>query len=218
MTLPKHTRAVGKYQFEQLVAECFCAAVIEKQLRNNGLPVPLGRDDAVGGLFCHILVVKNRTIQAGGGFLLQGDRIAPGSVWRFSLKLTKAFSHGKTDFERKKAGDYLSLPASASSSHGKGLKLNFDPHPHSRSEALERPQGRVGTAALQFADVCLCNTGLFGQLLLGHPAALAGVDHSLHDGELRLQSLILCPDFRILQLLVQKVIEFTHGLFSSLPR
>ena len=133
-------------------------------------------------------------------------------------KPTKAFSHGKTDFERKKAGDYLSLPASASSSHGKGLKLNFDPHPHSRSEALERPQGRVGTAALQFADVCLCNTGLFGQLLLGHPAALAGVDHSLHDGELRLQSLILCPDFRILQLLVQKVIEFTHGLFSSLPR
>ena len=39
-----------KYFF---IIERFCAAVIEKQLRNNGLPVPLGRDDAVGGLFCH---------------------------------------------------------------------------------------------------------------------------------------------------------------------
>ena len=48
-----NARTVGKYRFEQLVAECFCAAVIEKQLRNNGLPVPLGRDDTVGGLFCH---------------------------------------------------------------------------------------------------------------------------------------------------------------------
>ena len=36
-----------------LSRECFCAAVIEKQLCNNGLPVPLGRDDTVGGLFCH---------------------------------------------------------------------------------------------------------------------------------------------------------------------
>ena len=51
---------VGKYHFQQLVAECFCAAVVEKQLRNNGLPVPVGRDDTVrlsgrGGrfsLFC----------------------------------------------------------------------------------------------------------------------------------------------------------------------
>lgn len=38
---------VGKYHFQQLVAECFCAAVVEKQLRNNGLPVPLCRDNAV---------------------------------------------------------------------------------------------------------------------------------------------------------------------------
>ena len=36
-----------------LVAECFCAAVIEKYLRNNSLPVSLRRDDTVGGLFCH---------------------------------------------------------------------------------------------------------------------------------------------------------------------
>ena len=46
-------QAVGKYYFEQLVAECFCAAVIEKQFRNDGLSVPLCRDDTVGGLFCH---------------------------------------------------------------------------------------------------------------------------------------------------------------------
>ena len=54
-------RLVGKYHFQQFVAECFGAAVIKKQLRNNGLPVPLGRDDTVrvpgrGGrpiLFCH---------------------------------------------------------------------------------------------------------------------------------------------------------------------
>ena len=39
---------VGKYHFEQLVAECFCAAVVEKQLRNNGLPAPPRRDDTVG--------------------------------------------------------------------------------------------------------------------------------------------------------------------------
>ena len=46
---------------QTIVAECFCAAVIEKQLRNNGLPVPLRRDDTVGVpgrggrpvLFCH---------------------------------------------------------------------------------------------------------------------------------------------------------------------
>ena len=38
---------VGKYHFQNLVAECFCAAVVEKQLRNNGLPVPVGRDDTV---------------------------------------------------------------------------------------------------------------------------------------------------------------------------
>ena len=44
---------VCKYHFQQLVAECFCAAVVEKQLRNNGLPVPLRCDDTVGGLFCH---------------------------------------------------------------------------------------------------------------------------------------------------------------------
>ena len=36
---------VGKYHFQQLVAECFCAAVVEKQLRNNGLPVPPRGDD-----------------------------------------------------------------------------------------------------------------------------------------------------------------------------
>ena len=28
---------VSKYHFQQLVAESFCAAVVEKQLRNNGL-------------------------------------------------------------------------------------------------------------------------------------------------------------------------------------
>lgn len=39
---------VGKYHFQQLVAECFRPAVVEKQLRNNDLPVPLGRDDTVG--------------------------------------------------------------------------------------------------------------------------------------------------------------------------
>ena len=47
---------VGKYHFQNLVAECFCAAVVEKQLRNNGLPVPVCRDDTVrlsgrGGCF-----------------------------------------------------------------------------------------------------------------------------------------------------------------------
>ena len=36
---------VGKYHFQQLVAECFCAAVVEKQLRNNGLPVSPRGDD-----------------------------------------------------------------------------------------------------------------------------------------------------------------------------
>ena len=45
---------VCKYHFQQLVAECFCAAVVEKQLRNNGLPVPLCRDNAA-------LVNKNWT-------------------------------------------------------------------------------------------------------------------------------------------------------------
>ena len=52
---------VGKYHFQNLVAESFCAAVVEKQFRNNGLPVPVCRDDTVrlsgrGGcfvLFCH---------------------------------------------------------------------------------------------------------------------------------------------------------------------
>ena len=39
---------VGKYHFQQLVAESFCAAVVEKQFRNNGLPVPVCRDDTVG--------------------------------------------------------------------------------------------------------------------------------------------------------------------------
>ena len=38
---------VGKYHFQQFVAECFCAAVVEKQLRNNGLSVPVCRDDTV---------------------------------------------------------------------------------------------------------------------------------------------------------------------------
>ena len=38
---------VGKYHFQQLVAESFCAAVVEKQLRNNGLPVPPRGDDTV---------------------------------------------------------------------------------------------------------------------------------------------------------------------------
>ncbi len=54
-------QAVGKYHFEQLVAECFCAAAVKEQFRNDGLPVPLCRDDTVGGagrgghpvLFCH---------------------------------------------------------------------------------------------------------------------------------------------------------------------
>ena len=36
---------VCKYHFQNLVAECFSAAVVEKQLRNNGLPVPLRCDD-----------------------------------------------------------------------------------------------------------------------------------------------------------------------------
>ena len=37
-----------------LVAGYFVyGALVEKQLRNNGLPVPLGRDDTVGGMFCH---------------------------------------------------------------------------------------------------------------------------------------------------------------------
>ena len=54
-------RIVGKYRFQQLVAECFCASVIEKQLRNDGLSVPLCCDDTIrlllrggcGFLFCH---------------------------------------------------------------------------------------------------------------------------------------------------------------------
>ena len=33
------------YRFQQPVSECFCAAVVEKQLRNNGLPVPPRGDD-----------------------------------------------------------------------------------------------------------------------------------------------------------------------------
>ena len=49
---------VGKYHFQNLVAECFCAAVVEKQLRNNGLPVPLRCDDTV------------RLSGRGGGFVL----------------------------------------------------------------------------------------------------------------------------------------------------
>ena len=53
-------QAVGKYHFEQLVAECFCAAVIEKQFRNDGLSVPLCRDDTVGGLFCHRRHTRSR--------------------------------------------------------------------------------------------------------------------------------------------------------------
>ena len=43
----RKTQTVGKYRFQQLVGECFCAAGIEKQLRNNGLPVPLCRDNSV---------------------------------------------------------------------------------------------------------------------------------------------------------------------------
>jgi hypothetical protein len=49
---------VGKYHFQNLVAECFCAAVVEKQLRNNGLSVPLRCDDTV------------RLSGRGGGFVL----------------------------------------------------------------------------------------------------------------------------------------------------
>ncbi len=57
---PFYSCLVGKYHFQQLVAECFCAAVVEKQLRNNGLPVPVGRDDTVrlsgrGGRFSSFL-------------------------------------------------------------------------------------------------------------------------------------------------------------------
>ena len=43
---------------QQLVAECFCAAVVEEQLRNNGLSVPLRCDDTVrlsGRGFCSFL-------------------------------------------------------------------------------------------------------------------------------------------------------------------
>ena len=43
----RKTQTVGKYRFQQLVGECFCAVGIEKQLRNNGLPVPLCRDNSV---------------------------------------------------------------------------------------------------------------------------------------------------------------------------
>ncbi len=56
---------VGKYHFQNLVAECFCAAVVEKQLRNNGLPVPVCRDDTV------------RLSGWGGGFVLLCQWVAP---------------------------------------------------------------------------------------------------------------------------------------------
>ncbi len=44
---------VCKYHFQQLVAECFCAAVVEKQLRNNGpiVMIPSGFRGGVGVLF-----------------------------------------------------------------------------------------------------------------------------------------------------------------------
>ena len=88
---------VCKYHFQQLVAECFCAAVVEKQLRNNGLPVPVCRDDTVrlsgrGGrfvLFCQWVapffgrgkgISRNRKIPLGCrlfGFTVRWRRLAP---------------------------------------------------------------------------------------------------------------------------------------------
>ena len=56
---------VGKYHFQNLVAESFCAAVVEKQFRNNGLPVPVGRDDTV------------RLSGRGGRFVLFCQWVAP---------------------------------------------------------------------------------------------------------------------------------------------
>ena len=38
---------------QTIVAELFFNHSSTETFRDNGLPVPLGRDDAVGGLFCH---------------------------------------------------------------------------------------------------------------------------------------------------------------------
>ena len=59
---------VCKYHFQQLVAECFCAAVVEKQLRNNGLPVPLRCDDTVrlsGGVGVSFFSVNRLLLSLG---------------------------------------------------------------------------------------------------------------------------------------------------------
>ena len=91
---------VGKYHFQNLVAESFCAAVVEKQLCNNGLPVPVGRDDTVrlsgrGGrfsLFCQWVapffgrgkgISRNWKIPLGCrlfGFTVRLRRLAPFSL------------------------------------------------------------------------------------------------------------------------------------------
>ena len=50
----------------------------------------------------NILEVKKRTIQTGGGYLLQSKVIPPETVWKFSLKWTKAFSHSGPHQDVKK--------------------------------------------------------------------------------------------------------------------
>ena len=108
-------RIVGKYRFQQLVAECFCASVIEKQLRNDGLSVPLCCDDTIRLL-----------LRGGCGFLF--------CHWQTSAPLSGNRSRSERNHHRsRKAPDQISYNLSIFSPHSLKLKYNIN---FSKSKAI----------------------------------------------------------------------------------
>ena len=89
-------------------------------------------------------------------------------------------------------------------------KLDLDPHPHTGRQSLQRFQRGIGIAALQFADVSLSNASTLGKLLLRKSGGSPGIDHRLHDGELRLQRIPLLLKRRIFQLLILIIVKLRH--------
>ena len=89
-------------------------------------------------------------------------------------------------------------------------ELNLDPHPHTGRQSLQRLQRRIGIAAFQFADICLRNASTLRELLLGKSGGSSGINHSLHDGELRLQRIPLLLKRRIFQLLILIIVKLRH--------
>ena len=58
------------------------------------------------------------------------------------------------------------------------LKFDFDPNSHSGGQTLERPDGGIGVAVFQPAEVRLGDAGEIGQLLLRQVFFFPGIDHS----------------------------------------